>query len=135
MSNIIQKDIFWFEIRRLVFNFILIATGLLLLIFNQFLLRISSHTFYYGYLEVGLFYVFIANVAYTGCYVFIMIAKSKININAQDRRKLNRITFVAIMIVTIVVNSAAALYEYQYRKNWRNHSIYSTATMVNLKTQ
>jgi hypothetical protein len=109
------KDILWWELRRLFFNFVLLVSGLLLLFLVQTIKPIYSHLYFKGYFDLIIAYALFANLCYTTIYIFILRLTKRFDELTNRKKQVKEFTFWWVIIVGLIINSFAAGLELAYR--------------------
>lgn len=109
-----SNEIAWWELRRILFNILMLVSGVVLLTGVQILKPIHSSYFSGYYFDLILFYALIANVIYTAIYFYIISLVEKF-VSSEQHVKVKKYTLNCILIGGIVMNVIVALCELYYR--------------------
>ena len=105
----------WWEPRRLVFNFVLLVSGLFLLFLVQRVKPIHSHLYFKGYFDLIVAYGLFANLAYTAVYIFVIRLINRFTELTNKIRDVREFTYRTIILVGLLINFFAAGLELAYR--------------------
>jgi hypothetical protein len=114
----IWTEIFWWELRRLFFNFILLVSGLFLLYIIQTIKPINSHLYFKGYLDLIFAYGLFVNFGYTVVYVFLFRLVRRFDDLKKKNIEAREFTFRAIVLVGLLTNFFAGVLELMYRQGF-----------------
>lgn len=116
-----SNEIVWWELRRFLFNIIMLASGVLLLILLQVLKPIHIHSHYfYGYFEMIIYYGFLVNIIYTAVYIYFT-SLLDIFIDSEKHMKAKKFTLNWILISGICLNILVGFCELYFRDEYLNH--------------
>ena len=109
----------WWELQRIYLNLLMAGSGIVLLIFVQFLKPIHQHSFQAGALIHGIiFYGVSVNILYSIVYFLLIADFRKRFIEAKEKWQLFRTwAYRRMVFIGIAYNCLLAVLEFYYRVN------------------
>lgn len=117
-KSTLWTEIIWWELRRIVFNFVLLVSGLLCLFIVEIIKPIHSQTYFTGYFELIVAYGLFANFAYTAVYMFLLRLGKRFIELANIQQAIKAFTYKSIVMVGFMTNLFGAGLELLFRLNY-----------------
>lgn len=110
-----STDLIWWELRRLFFNFLMLASGLIVLFAIQIIKPLGSHVAFRYYLELIITLGIFINIAYTAVYIYVFRLTKKVDGLSDKKIAIRDFTFRTVIFVGLLTNLIAGFVELFYR--------------------